>query len=178
MDRDESGRSDAGSPTWDEESSGEEGIMKARRVGRGLALVAAGAAILGFVTISFSQEARKKEEAPSGARLASDEPVVDLGGLRVAIDPETGDLRPLTKQEAARLAREMRRRFAPRDIGEPTLRPDGAMSAVVVPNVLRFSVAKIQDDGTVALDCTEGNEDAIEHLTHSATAVPLTRDEK
>ena len=74
---------------------------------------------------------------------------------------------------------EMRKRFKPREIGEPTVRPDGSLSAIVVPNVFRFSVARIDGDGKVRLDCAESTEDAIEHLTHSAEKpLPQKRDVK
>jgi len=152
--------------------------MNARRALRWLALALTAAAAFGIVTVSASQH-EEDEEKSVGSERAQEAPMVHLGSLRVAVDPETGELRPLTKQEAARLANEMRKLFKPRDIGEPTLRPDGAMSAIVAPNVLRFEVATVQDDGTVSLDCTDGTEDAIEHLTHLAVApVPRARDIK
>jgi hypothetical protein len=104
--------------------------------------------------------------------------MVHLGGLRIAVDPKTGELRPLTKQEAAKLATEMRRRFKPRDIGAPARHPDGSMSAIVAPNVLRFSTARIAEDGSVKVDCAESKDEAIELLTSPAEKTPAPREEK
>jgi hypothetical protein len=102
-------------------------------------------------------------------KVATGEDVkVQLGSLQIAVDPQTGDLRPLTKQEANRLANEMRKRFPSRVIGEPKVRPDGSLSAVVMPNILRLSVANIGSDGKVQIECAGSTEDAIEHLTHLA----------
>ncbi len=94
---------------------------------------------------------------------------VTLGGMRVSIDPVTGDLRPLTPAEANRMAREMRQMFAPRTLGEPIERRDGTRSLVVAPNVLRFSVARIGEDGRAEIDCVDGEESATEFLGTPAT---------
>jgi hypothetical protein len=118
-------------------------------------------------------------EAKAEQRTGSDSSVVTLGGVRIAIDPKTGDLRPLTPAESKKLADEMRRRFKPRDLQSPTLRPDGAMSAVVAPNVLRFSVARIRPDGSVTTSCVEGSRKAVEQLTTPAPdAKPAQPEEK
>ena len=156
--------------------------MNGPRVVRWLALAFLGASTVGFVTVSASPQApgNEEEQKSAAAEVAPTEDVkLQLGALQVAIDSETGELRPLTRQEAAHLANEMRKRFKPREIGEPTLRPDGSLSAIVVPNVFRFSVARIDGDGKVRLDCAESTEDAVEHLTHSAEKpVPQKRDVK
>lgn len=133
-----------------------------------LALTLSGVALLGCVTLAVSQQQKDEHlRLPEDVEKSEEEETtVRLGALEVAVDPETGDIRPLTNREAAQLAREMRRRFRHRDIGEPTLRSDGAMSLVVVPNVLSYSTARVQPDGSVALDCAGSTEDAIEHLTH------------
>jgi hypothetical protein len=157
--------------------------MNGPRVVRWLALALLGASTVGLVRVSASPEApqgKEEKQKPAAVEAAPPQDVkLQLGALQVAIDSETGELRPLTRQEAAHLANEMRKRFKPREIGEPTLRPDGSLSAIVVPNVFRFSVARIDGDGEVRLDCAESTEDAIEHLTHTAeNPVPQKRDVK
>jgi hypothetical protein len=143
--------------------------MKIPSLSRWLALAFLGASTVGFVSVAASPQTPEEPAQKEEKKVAPAEDVkVQLGSLQVAVDPQTGDLRPLTKQEAARLANEMRRRFPPRAIGEPKVRPDGSLSAVVMPNVLRFSVANIGSDGKAQIDCAGGTEDAIEHLTHLA----------
>jgi hypothetical protein len=69
-------------------------------------------------------------QARAEVRQRADESsVVTIGAMRVAVDPKTGDLRPLTPAEARKLADEMRRLFKPRELTAPTQRPDGALSA-------------------------------------------------
>lgn len=138
-------------------------------VGAVLLLVAAGGARADDVKTDHKDGARHAE-AKAEQRTGNESSVVTLGGVRIAIDPKTGDLRPLTPAEAKKLADEMHRLFKPRDLQSPTLRPDGAMSAVVAPNVLRFSVARIRPDGSVTTSCVEGSRKAIEQLTTPAPA--------
>lgn len=99
--------------------------------------------------------------------------------MQIAIDPETGDLQPLTKAQAKQLAKEMRKMF-PSRAEVATEHPDGSVSAVVMPNVLRLSVARIEDDGKVSVDCAEGVDNAIDFVTGETapSAVPQKREEK
>lgn len=97
----------------------------------------------------------------------SEETTVTVGSVTVGVDPRTGDIRPLSAAEAARLSREMRRLFKPRAL-ERVARPDGTLSAIVSPNVLRFSLARIEADGTVSRTCAPGQESALEFLTRTA----------
>ena len=97
------------------------------------------------------------------------ETTVTVGNVVVGVDPKTGDMRPLTAAERASLAREMRRLFKPRDLHRVE-RGDGSLSAVVAPNVLRFSVARIGKEGTVSRSCEPGQESALEFLTAAAPA--------
>jgi hypothetical protein len=95
------------------------------------------------------------------------EAAVTLGGIQVAVDPQTGELRPLTNAEAQQLAKEMRRRFPPRSVSAPTVAADGTLSSVVMPNVLRLSVARVGAEGKVAVECADGVEQAIDFMSDS-----------
>ena len=94
------------------------------------------------------------------------EATVTIGGMRVGVDPETGEIQPLSKAEAAKLAREMRKLFKPRKL-ERIENSDGSLSAIVSPNVLRYSVARVEADGTVSQDCVESPDAALELLSRT-----------
>jgi hypothetical protein len=104
------------------------------------------------------------------------ETTVTVGSVTVGVDPKTGDIRPLTAAEAARLAREMNRLFKPRELRR-VQNPDGSLSAIVSPNVLRFSVARIEADGTVSRECAPSQETALEFLarTHPKPTASLEK---
>ncbi|HXE79133.1 MAG TPA: hypothetical protein VNK41_00135 [Vicinamibacterales bacterium] len=118
------------------------------------------------------QTATAEKEASAGEPPAADTgtqtTTVSVGSVTIGVDPKTGDLRNVSRAEAAQLAREMRKLFTPRSL-ERVVRPDGSLSAVVSPNVLRFSVARIEPDGRVTQACAPGQDAALEFLTRGAT---------
>jgi hypothetical protein len=103
---------------------------------------------------------------------SADDALVTIGGLRIAVDPKTGELRALTPAEAKKLQDEMKKRFPPRTLDAPTVRSDGSLSAVVAPNTLRFSVARTDGSGRVEAGCTDSQAEAIEFLKGAQTAKP------
>jgi hypothetical protein len=89
---------------------------------------------------------------------------VEIGNVAVAVDPKTGQLRPLTKAEASKLAVEMRKLFKPREL-KRVAHPDGSLSAVVAPNVLEYALVRIEPDGTVSRTYVDSEEDALKFMT-------------
>lgn len=104
--------------------------------------------------------------------VKADDAVVTIGDLRVAVDPKTGELRPLTPAEAKKLQDEMKKKFPARTLDAPTVRSDGSLSAVVAPNTLRFSVARTDASGRVEAECTESQGEALEFLKRAGAAKP------
>lgn len=114
-----------------------------------------------------AEEGRKPAE--EGQKPAEEKSVdVTIGSVSIAVDPETGDLRPLSRAEARELAREMRRLFKSRDL-ELKEAGDGVLSAVAAPNVLSYTMARVGEDGEPVLECAPGREAAIEQLTRAAS---------
>jgi hypothetical protein len=152
--------------------------MREKKKMPGLCLLL-GAAVVGMVfvvtTVAFMAPAQKQKQTAAmetatevqSRAVAGQDVMVTIGSTQVAVDPKTGDLRPLTRAEAKKLAAAMRKMFKSRRIDEPTLRPDGALSAIAVPNVLQFSVARIESDGTVAVGHADGVEKAITFMTEN-----------
>jgi alkanesulfonate monooxygenase SsuD/methylene tetrahydromethanopterin reductase-like flavin-dependent oxidoreductase (luciferase family) len=119
------------------------------------------------VAIAGAAPARAADAARQGAAPAKPEKEVSLGDLRIAVDPETGELRPLTPGEARKLTDEMKKRFPAREVAL-TQRPDGALSSVVAPNLLAFSVARVSADGTLETSCVGSPEQALAALQSAA----------
>lgn len=91
---------------------------------------------------------------------------VNVAGMKVFIDAETGRLRQPTEAEAAELASAMRQMFATKSHGpEIHHHEDGTMSAIPGMDYLNFLVARKNADGTLAVDCTDGVESAIDFVT-------------
>jgi hypothetical protein len=99
---------------------------------------------------------------------------VTVGNVTVGVDPKTGELRPLSKAELATLQREMNRLFKARKL-ERIEKPDGSLAAVVAPNVLEYSVVRIEKDGTLKRTHVDNEQEALEFLSHGeprAAAAP------
>ena len=132
-------------------------------------------ALLGAAWLFLSAAAVAAERKPAG-QGGDEKKEVALGDLRIAVDPKTGELRPLTPGEAKKLQDAMRKRFPAREV-ELTRRPDGALSSVVAPNLLTFSVARIGEDGKVTRTCAGTPEEALE-VQQSAARRPARPEEK
>lgn len=148
-------------------------LIKTRLVvALGGASVALGLAAPGLV--AGEKAAAKKPAAAAAKKPAAKQmdAIVTLGGMRVAVDPKTGELRPLTPAEARKLSDQMRLLFPERAVDAPTVRPDGSLSAVVAPNNLRFSVARVWAGGRIETHCTEGPKEALGFLTEAKSAEP------
>jgi hypothetical protein len=127
-----------------------------------------GAALVGAAWLAAGGAAAAAPPAPAAAAKDAKKEVT-LEGLRVAIDPKTGELRPLTPAETRKLQDAMRKRFAARDV-ELTQRSDGALSSVVAPNLLSFSVARVGAEGKVERSCVAGADEALALLQAASRA--------
>jgi hypothetical protein len=132
-------------------------------LGLAIAWLAIGAA-------SASDSATNANEAAGDQGQAN----VTIGNVTVGVDPKTGALRPLSKAELAALQREMSRLFKARKL-ERIEKPDGSLAAVVAPNVLEYSVVRIEKDGTLTRTHVDSEQEALEYLSHGepqAAAAP------
>jgi hypothetical protein len=119
---------------------------------------------------SASDSAASANEAANETGQAN----VTIGNVTVGVDPKTGDLRPLSKAELAKLQHEMNRLFKARKL-ERIAKPDGSLAAVVAPNVLEYSVVRIEKDGTLKRTHVDNEQEALEFLSHGepqAAAAP------
>jgi hypothetical protein len=137
---------------------------------RSISMAALGLLLAPCAVAGDDEPAQKPETKKEAAKV--DDAVVTIGGLRVAVDPKTGELRPLTPAEAKKLQDEMMKKFPARTLDAPTVRPDGALSAVVAPNTLRFSVARTDGSGRVETECTDTQTGALEFLKGATASKP------
>lgn len=96
---------------------------------------------------------------------------VAIGNVAVAVDRKTGELRPLTKAEAAKLALEMSKLFKPREL-KRVAHPDGSLSAVVAPNILKYALVRIEPDGTVTRTHADSDEEALKFMAGEKSEAP------
>jgi hypothetical protein len=99
---------------------------------------------------------------------------VNIAGMQVFIDAETGRLRPPTIEERQQLAEALRKTFArqPHEMGATYRHPNGMLSHVVGPEHVNFSIATVSAEGNLNTKCVNGPEQAkayieVEHTTHS-----------
>lgn len=85
-------------------------------------------------------------------------------GMQVHIDPETGELRTPTPEEAAALSAQLQGLFASAAAAEPqvTYHEDGMLTAALDFGSMDFSVVRISGDGTPVFDCVDGASAAAE----------------
>jgi hypothetical protein len=98
-----------------------------------------------------------------------------MGALNVAVDAETGRLRPVTPAEAKKIAFELRKQFGVK-AHAPVLHADGMLSVVLGTDYLSFSTARIGADGKVVRECAAGADATTEFLTASGPGAPAAEE--
>jgi hypothetical protein len=116
--------------------------------------------MLGAAVATAGDEERSTTTQKASSDVEARDSTVAIGDVAVAVDAKTGELRPLTKAEAAKLALEMSKLFKPREL-KRVARPDGSLSAVVAPNVLEYALVRIEPDGTVSRTYADNEQDAL-----------------
>lgn len=78
-------------------------------------------------------------------------------GMQVHIDPETGELRTPTPEEAAALSAQLRQMFAaaPAPQAAAVEHENGTISMELGLEHMDFSVVRVAPDGTAAFDCVD-----------------------
>lgn len=130
--------------------------------------VVVGLALLAAVTAAAPASAQQSQEASIN---------VPVGGLQVAIDPHTGQLRPPTPEEAQALARELARLFAPAVAGpKATVHADGTIGMPVGNEHWSFYLVRAGAGGQLESACVDGVEAAADFLSAASTAAAAAED--
>ena len=138
-----------------------------------LRVVAAAAFLLAMGSLTLPAQ-EKKPAAEKGAKQEKKHTAPAAGGMKAYIDPATGKLREPTlddlRNEAAAAPQAQPATASP----EILRHPSGAVSVVLGPEHMSFSVAKINGDGTLSTSCVEGEKKAQTWLKEFKKAVDLT----
>lgn len=119
------------------------------------------------------------EEAPEAAAPAAAAEVdagqvslpVNVAGMQVSIDPQTGRLRQPTPAEAKALSAAFQQAFAPNRIARKVIvqkDANGMMTAQVDLSLLDQYVVEVQADGTLATRCVNGSSETAHAHHHAA----------
>ncbi len=96
------------------------------------------------------------------------------GGMKAYIDPATGKLREPTPEDLRNEAAVGPQAQPATATPEILPHPSGAVSVVLGPEHLSFSVAKKNDDGTLSMSCVEGEKKARTWMKEFKKPVDLT----
>lgn len=136
------------------------GLVVATLLATGLVLVLGVETNTAAQTVGVEPAGSEKSTARTGDRNDRDVRV-DVGGAQVAIDPQTGRLRPPTREESQKLLKGMRRLVNQSPEGlKVTQHPDGSESVDLDGRFLSLSVAKRNADGTVSTECVKNTGEA------------------
>lgn len=139
-----------------------------------LALCAVASLAFGGVSAAADEaDSQTGTTAVETAEAAGDIPV-SVAGMTVFIDPETGQLRPPTAEEAAALAAAMQSLFSAESLEPPReiALKDGGVAIDVGLSQLDFSVATVGANG-VEFKCLDSAHAAEEHVHNQ---VPTTEE--
>lgn len=149
-----------------------------RRPGLTLAMLLAAAFVLAFgleTNISAQVVATgppKPEPAATPADKSAEETKVNVEGVQVAVDPQTGKLREPTPEERQALIQAMQRLLSTSTDGLTVVQhPDGSETVDLEGRFQNLSVAKINADGTVSKQCVTTVKEAAAFLGVDAKTV-------
>ena len=123
--------------------------------------------VVGAVTVVSRQNARVKEsKKQETVTVAPNKPnknyvTVKVGGQDVQIDPQTGDIQPLTPQEAETLAAGLKPMLNKSTEGLVQVQhSDGSVSVDLEGRFQNVTVARVNKDGTVSQSCVDNPRSA------------------
>jgi hypothetical protein len=122
-------------------------------------------AVAAGTVISRQKGEAKVSNAPAEpAATSKQQPnyiTVKVGGRDVQVDPQTGQIKPLTPQEAQELADGLKGMFNKSTEGLVAVRePDGSLSMDLKGRFQNVTVARMNEDGTVSESCVDNPEAA------------------
>lgn len=123
--------------------------------------------ILGAVTVISRERARRNQTQAAEAKpvAASETPgnfiTVKVAGQNVQVNAQTGQIKPLSPQEAQQLAEGLRGMLNRSSEGlVPVREADGSLSMDLQGRFQNVTVARINEDGTVSESCVDNPEAA------------------
>ena len=124
-----------------------------------LPLLAAAVLVLIGTMVAIADQDAGKDKSRSDQKLADTH--VTVGGVKVAIDPKTGRLRPPTPEESRALGEALRQRFTtPSQPLQAIQAENGALALELPEEFDETAIFRTYDDGTEAIECMSASEAA------------------
>jgi hypothetical protein len=144
-----------------------QGRISSRQIRR-LMLIAFIVAVFAFgatAEISLRTEAKKSASQPNSTHSTQTQSThANLSfraGAQVPLDPQTGQVRPLTQDEAQQLAAGIKQLVNQSTDGLQSVRhPDGSVSMDLQGRFQNIAVAKLDEDGKLTQSCIDNPESA------------------
>jgi cell division protein FtsN len=122
---------------------------------------------LGAVTVISRQKSAARSTSSSNTKFAPEPKpagkilTVKVAGQDVQVDPNTGQIKPLTAQEKQQLADGLKKMLnrSTDDLVE-VHHPDGSVSMELKDHFQNVAVARVNEDGTVSRSCVDNPESA------------------
>lgn len=125
--------------------------------------------VLAFAVGISSSAAAQKSASPKAAAAADDYTYVPFAGQSVAIDRQTGKLRPPTPEEARKLAEGLKNFLSRSDQGLTIVtHPNGAQSVDLQGRFQSVTLAKVNPDGSTSEKCVTSMSEAQTFLVPTA----------
>jgi len=116
--------------------------------------------VVGAVTV-ISRQRGEARVSGAAAELATSKPepsfiTVKVGGRDVQVDPQTGQIKQLSPQEAQQLAEGLKRMFNKSTDGLDVVRErDGSLSMDLKGRFQNVTVARTNEDGSISQSCVD-----------------------
>jgi hypothetical protein len=117
---------------------------------------------IGAITVVSRQLVAGKQSTVPAAKTVNSNPLskkymtVKVAGRDVQVDPQTGQIRPLTPQEAQQLADGLKDMLKPNADGLVAVQnADGSVSMDLQDHYRNVTVARVNEDGSVAQSCVD-----------------------
>ena len=124
-----------------------------------LPLLAAAVLVLIGTMVAIAEQNAGKDKSTSDQKLADTK--VTVAGVKVAIDPKTGRLRPPTPEESRALGEALRQRFStPSQPLQAIQAENGALALELPEEFDETAVFRTHEDGTQAIECMSASEAA------------------
>ena len=119
---------------------------------------------LGAITVISRQKSEARVSDVPSAATSKQPPnyiTVKVAGRDVQVDPQTGQIKPLSPQEAQQLAEQLKGMFNKSTEGLAAVRePDGSITMDLQGRFQNVTVARTNEDGSVETSCVDNPEAA------------------
>ena len=137
-------------------------------------MLALAVALAGASAAETAEGESSTEPTTQEAVVEAEGEMLPVRGMQVFKDADTGEMRAPTAKEAAELSKQLREMFGGKKAAQPQgfMLKNGTTMWNIDPSYFKFSVARVEADGTVTTDCIQGPEKTLEYIEASSTTGP------